>query len=179
MPEWFTGHEVEAASTLIALFALGIAIHAEIKLWRINSMNFPGVRAEWEAFYKKHDIIRSRDGQNSSPPCPMPIAKASISIIDRQDEFRIAGFKLRLVDRSIWPSNICLFETYGDPPKAWERHANRLSLRMTDRKSESVAYIDASNVAGPPQFLRVKVERVGGTQSYCWQHVEIETPAEN
>lgn len=178
MPEWLSGHEVEAVTALIALAALFLAVHAEVKLWRMNSMSFPGVRAEWEASYKAHDIIKSEDGSHSSPPCPIPVAKARVILLDGHDEFRIAGFKLRLADRTLPPFGIFLFQTFGDPPKAWERHSNRLSLRQVDRKPEAVLYIDASNVAGPPQFLIVKVERVGSVQSCCWQHVPIETPAE-
>ena len=74
------------------------------------------------------------------------------------------------------PFDKAFYETYGLPPKAWKPRLWRIDLPENARGREAILFLDARNIAGPPGFLRVKVERKGGLQAHCWQLVAIESP---
>ena len=169
MPTWLAGNEIEAISALIAVLAFAIAIRAEIRIRRIQGLSFPGVTAEWAKQYSTYDVIKS--DAFASPPCPAPVSVVTVKIVGDSNEYQIAAFRLRRLDYGL--GNPAFYETAGNPPRAWIRRYYQSTVPDAGRGKMLLAYLDASNVAGPPRHLKVKVERSGGIQVSCWQLVPI------
>ena len=96
-----------------------LSIHAEHRVRLIQSLGFPAVFAEWGTKHGPHDVIKAAEPQ--SPPCPTHVVAVKVSIADmtKRGDFEIAAFRLRRLDYGL--GQAAFFETYGNPPRAWER----------------------------------------------------------
>lgn len=139
------GHGIQLVIAVVAIAALAVSVHAQRRLSRLGSMQFPGVRAVWETVHKAGP-------RDKLPPLAKDMHEIHLDLTEKKDEFSIAEVLLTRWD------------------DYWAHY--RLQSRTTD-DHQLIAYIE-SDGSPLPKFLRVKVERRGGVQAAWWQRVRIE-----
>jgi hypothetical protein len=65
----------EFLAAIIAAVALIVSIHAELRVRRIASLNFPGVAAQWGEKFERHDCHQERRTPFPALPRPGPDRK--------------------------------------------------------------------------------------------------------
>lgn len=150
MPSWLVGHEVEAIIALVALMALVVSIHAERRVSRLSSLEFPGVDAVWINVHKAGP-------REHGPPLEADIQEIHLSLKEREDQFSIADVRLT----------------------RWDEYWGWYGLRRRNAEGGTIIlYVTKQErrMSDYPEFLRVKVERRGGVQAKCWHRVRVELP---